>query len=169
VKGFFKHRTFQYFDGEIALFSAKSSRSKVQIMSSAAPSQLCGILKSKKWKHYFELVGTTITERFVCQVGSVHEPVSYHRYFVMDLTIGEEQQRLHSKMPKNAGGGKYTLNFGGKFTKSSIRNAILIDGNEQNAIIVRKIGKEDLEVECLTGLSDFVCFGFAILSWTCPY
>jgi hypothetical protein len=72
-------------------------------------------------------------------------------------------------MPKKGQGGKYIINFGGKFTQRSIKNAILVDENEQNAIVVRRIGEDDLEVENVAGFSDFICFGFAIASWICPY
>jgi hypothetical protein len=153
----------------VVLFSAKYANSKVKIVSSASPDQLCAILTSKNFNRSFEFVGIATPEKFVCQVGSVQDSVSYHKYIVMELSIGEQQHQLHSKLPTNAGGGKYTLNFGGKFTKSSIRNAILIDENDQTAILVRRIGKEDLEVECFMGLSNLVCFGFALVSWLCPH
>jgi hypothetical protein len=72
-------------------------------------------------------------------------------------------------MPRKGQGGKYLINFDGKFTQRSIKNAILLDRNEQTAIVVRRIGPEDLEIENSAGFSDFVCFGFAIVSWLCTF
>jgi hypothetical protein len=85
----------------------------------------------------------------------------------MELKVGEQIYKLHSKMPRRMPGGKFIMNFGGKFTKKSIKNAILVQGTDQAMITVRRIGEDDLEIENAGGFSDLVCFGFAVLSWLC--
>jgi hypothetical protein len=72
-------------------------------------------------------------------------------------------------MPKKGLGGRYMINFGGKFTHRSIKNSILVDENEQNAVIVRRIGEEDLEVESAPDFPNVVGFAYAIVAWVCPY
>jgi hypothetical protein len=95
-KELFGRKTFLFFDGEVVLFSAQFAKSNVQIVSSAAPGQLSGILKAKRGNRSFELVGVIASENFSCQVGTVHEAIVDHRYFVVDLHVGDEQHRLHS-------------------------------------------------------------------------
>jgi hypothetical protein len=141
----------------------------VQIVSSAAPDRFHGFLAAKHSEREFELSRVSGEEGFVCQVGTVCDPIIYNRYFVVDVHVGDGWHRLHSKVPNKAQSGRYSIYFGGKYTQKSIKNAILVDINEQNAIIVRRMSDEDIEVENVGGFSDFICFGFAIVSWICPY
>ena len=51
-----------------------------------------------------------------------------------------------SKIPKRAANGFWKLSFGGHFTISSCRNSILLDKDLQEAIVIRKVGSNVLEI-----------------------
>jgi hypothetical protein len=72
-------------------------------------------------------------------------------------------------MPVKTANGRFVMNFGGKFTRVSIKNAILLDEHDKEALIVRKIGDNDLEIENFGDYSEIASFGFAIVSWLCPF
>jgi hypothetical protein len=165
--GFGGRKTFLFYDGDTVLLTGKYADSKVQILGPTNPSQLTAALATKSHQRRFELCGFVSKEHFVCEVSTVHEPFLYKRYFVMNLSIDGQSISLHSKMPHRSATGKFTINFGGKFTQRSIKNSILVDAVNQEMIILRKIGKEDLEIEKRGRYSDLICFGFGILSWLC--
>ena len=51
-----------------------------------------------------------------------------------------------SKIPKRAANGYWKLSFGGHFTISSCRNAILLNKDLKEAIVLRKVGANILEI-----------------------
>lgn len=161
--------SYRFYSGETPLMSATLSGSKVKIVRTDAPDALYALMKVRHRKALFQFATVETGPSFSCEVKTVHQPIRYHRYFVMQLQIGNKAIPLHSKMPKKATGGHYMINFGGKFTQRSIKNSILLDGNEQNAIIVRRISENDLEVESIAEFPDAVGFAYAIVAWVCPY
>jgi hypothetical protein len=163
------HVSYQFYAGDAPFMCATVSGSQVKIARTAAPETICAIMKVQRRKSLFRLETVEPGTIFVCEVTTVRQPIRYERYFVAHLQIGERARRLHSKMPKKGAGGRYMINFGGKFTQRSIKNSILVDENEQNAIIVRRISEQDIEVESAADFPDVVAFAFAIVAWRCPY
>ena len=60
------------------------------------------------------------------------------------LTCKDETYK--SRIPKRGANGYWKLSFGGHFTILSCRNAILLDSNLKEAIVIRKVGKDVLEI-----------------------
>lgn len=62
----------------------------------------------------------------------------------IQVKFGETE--IHSKIPRLAKDGHWVLQFGGHFTLSSMRNAILLDSEGKSIITIRKVGKNVLEL-----------------------
>jgi hypothetical protein len=164
----FGRKAFALYSGETAVLNGRRDGSKIRIVDAASPDKLRAIIEARERKRAFEMSTVAGDESLSCRIGTVTEPFVYHRYIVVDLRSGQRTERLNSQMPTKGTGGTVCLNFGGRFTQASIKNAILLNQDQNTALIVRKISAEDLEVENFGGYSDLVCFAFAISSWLCP-
>jgi hypothetical protein len=164
--------SFQFFDGLVGIMAAKQSSHGFRMWQGHSIMQGvesdCFLETSCKLRRY-RLQSKEGTEEMTCEVKSVSTPLVYHRYFVMKLTVNDQEMEIHSRMPTKTVDGRYIINFGGKFTKHSIKNAMLVDNNDRPVMIVRRIGDEDLEVENIRGLPPRFCFAFSLMSWVCPY
>jgi sensor histidine kinase YesM len=74
---------------------------------------------------------------------------------------------LISKKPVRRG-SRWTLNFHGKYVVKSQKNAILVDEEEEQVLLVKKIERHVLELEILKNLSQFNVFIIALASFVCP-
>ena len=72
---------------------------------------------------------------------------------------------LRSKIPKRGENGLWRLPFGGHFTIPSCRNAIILDENNNEAILIRKIGANILELSVKIPIPMYVVASFAITSY----
>jgi hypothetical protein len=149
--------------------AARRCKSRVKIVHISSLAELFAVLIVKNRKSLFELATVAPGVSFSCHVTTVYEPVVYCRYFVMELQIGQTNIALHSKIRGKGARGGCALKFARQSARAPIKNSILVDENAQTAIIIRKIGRRDLEVENLRDFPDVVCFAFAIISWICPY
>ena len=129
-----------------------------------------GFIKVSKRKRKFILYegGENGKEIMFCNVSSIKKPLNYDRFFTVEFRDPDFSLKtcLPKKRPED---GLYTLNFQGRFTKKSIKNSILQNDNEEQMIIVRRIGEIDLEVDASARLTPLQVFGYAIASWICPY
>ena len=120
-------------------------------------------------KRRFSLVRPDGEMVMFCECKSIKEPISYSRFFISKIWVNRTAILLRSELPRIAEDGRYVISFGGKFTKHSFRNSILLAPDNRRSLVVRKIAKNDLEVENFSGWDDLTCFGFAIIAYTCPY
>lgn len=63
----------------------------------------------------------------------------------------------------------WSLNFGKKFVINSIKNAIIVDENAKRSLLIRKIEKEQLQVDSYRKYKPIFLFAFAIASFICPF
>ncbi|OHS95368.1 hypothetical protein TRFO_38509 [Tritrichomonas foetus] len=172
-KSFMKY-DFQLYKGEEVLMCAKSPNVKRSVLindGNIPPTKdnTSAVMKIKKKQKNFILYqgnknGPII---MICDVSTVKAPIFYDRFFTVQMK--EPNFSLKTMLPRKREDGKYTLNFGGKFTKMSIKNAILMNDNEEKVLCVRRIGEHDIEIEVFQDVSLLQIFGFAIVSWVCPY
>jgi hypothetical protein len=74
---------------------------------------------------------------------------------------------LVSKWPSRRG-FRWTLNFQGKYVVKSQKNAILLNQDKLEAVFVKKIDKNVLELEVRDQISEFHVFLIAVASFVCP-
>lgn len=161
---------FRLFENEVITMNATKRKNTVVIFSGdgklSDPLAVMKILNQKRTFTMFSPEGTIIMQ---CKVSKVREPILYERFFTVQMLCDGVVVNLTSKMPVLGAGGRYIINFGGKLTRPSIKNAILIDADQQKLIIVRKIADNSLEIERNVKMSALLAFAFSIVSFVCPY
>lgn len=80
------------------------------------------------------------------------------------ITFSDERQ-LTSKLPKKTKDGHWIMNFNGKYTLRSHKNAVLVDKTQKRVIMMRKIDRNTLEQELITDFTPVQMFAFGIASF----
>jgi hypothetical protein len=63
--------------------------------------------------------------------------------------------------------GVWSLDFGARQVKSSVKNAILVDGDDREVLAVRKVSETALEIDALREVVPLVAFALGIASFLC--
>lgn len=177
TKSQLSHYTFQFFSRDQCLMSAFSSntRKSVDFKVQELFEQddiLIGSMSVSKNRRKFNL-SSNGKEVMSASVSTVKKPIFYDRFFTVNLKSPDTNKRdvvLRTMMPKVRPDGKLSMNFRGKFAKKSIKNMILINNAEEKAIIVRRIGESELEIEVSPLINDNLkIFAFGVMSWICPH
>lgn len=175
----FSHYSYQLLYRDQCLINASSSNIKKSVEFKACKNfqggPLDAYMKISKKRRQFCLFNNGIKIMSVL-VSTVKKPLYYERFFTVTIKKdihsenSNDEITLETMMPKKRPDGKYSMNFGGKFTKRSIKNAILINDNQQKMITVRRIGDSQLEMEVNPLINqEIIVFAFGVLSWICPY
>lgn len=173
------HYSFKLFCRDQCLMSANSSNIKKYVEFKADGAYggdlVNASLKISKRRKKF-ILNNNGHKIMSVTVSTVKQPLYYERFFIVTMKVnsGSEQPEddiiIKTMMPKKRPDGKYSMNFGGKFTKRSIKNAILINDREQKMLTVRRIADSQLEVEANPLINEELqIFAFGIISWICPY
>jgi hypothetical protein len=83
------------------------------------------------------------------------------------IEIGDSV-RLINRIPRKKAGGRWVLNFSGKYVIKSAKNAIITDEGNDPVIIIRKIDKKTLQIETIRDYSDVQLFALGVISFICP-
>ena len=166
----FKKTQLTFFERENVLMNAAIGRHQAVIYSGATKEGApLAVLHIENRKRRFTLVNPDGRMVLICDCQTVSDPIPYTRFFVAKVWVNDQTIYLRSELPRVKEDGRYVINFGGKFTKHSFRNSILLAPDNGRSIIIRKIADNDLELENFSGWNDLTLFGFAIISYACPY
>jgi hypothetical protein len=81
------------------------------------------------------------------------------------VTIKYGETILKSRIPTRGSNGLWKLSFGGHFTIPSCRNAIILDSDDNEALNIRKINKNILELSVKKPIPMYVVASFAVASY----
>jgi hypothetical protein len=87
------------------------------------------------------------------------------RKFIIEIG---DSVRLVNRIPRKKAGGRWVLNFSGKYVIKSAKNAIITDQGNHPVIIIRKIDKKTLQIETIRDYSDVQLFALGVISFICP-
>jgi hypothetical protein len=160
---------FHFFSDGQPVFSAKTRRihsGAVFVSESPTvhirPRQYDWVLRVSKNQCAFELLqkDTAAKEMYVKMTSDGDSP----RKTEIDIAPNEH---LESQTPVLKANGKWCLPFTGKYVVPSLKNAILLDGNRERVVLVRKIQKGLLEIEAKSEFSPLHLFVIGIASFVC--
>lgn len=172
----FQHYTYKLFCRDQCLMNASSQNIRKYVEFKKGENfegkgPLNAYMEISKKRKRFSLFNNGEKNMSVA-VSTVKKPLFYERFFTVSLKTDSKSEEtvIKTMMPKKRPDGKYSMNFGGKFTKRSIKNAILINDRQQKMIIVRRIGDSQLEIEANNEINnELQIFAFGVISWICPY
>lgn len=124
-------------------------------------------MRSTKNRAKFELFkkGGATLEMGIHFTNEVSDGVASPRN--IKITLGDERQ-LTSKLPKRTKDGHWIMNFNGKYTLRSHKNAVLVDKTQKRVIMMRKISRNTLEQEVIADFTPVQMFAFGIASFLFP-
>lgn len=166
-KKLFRKREFEWrHDGELVMSAKASFKNGVIYAGDLGSETVLSFFKITKIRTEYVFVDLESNVQLKFKVGTKKEHATYHRYFQGEIMEGETVRNVCSKLPHKSASGAYTLNFGGKFVKRSIRNGVLCQDG-QRGFVIRKIGDNKLEIENCLGFDDMAAFAVAIMSYMC--
>lgn len=166
------------------LFSFESKNNSILYAKSRGPTNNCVYISSNqdihiKSKQYeYVLFVMNRSKKYVLkEINSDEELMIIHMDDDYGVEYGPRKIQLfwpkdnlkHVSRIPNRNKDVWSLNFGKKFVIKSIKNAIILDENAKRSLLIRKIEKEQLQVEAYRKYKPIFLFAFAIASFICPF
>jgi hypothetical protein len=75
---------------------------------------------------------------------------------------------LANRKPKQRSDGNWVLNFGGRYVVSSVKNCVIVDGNDREMFVAIKMDTDVMRIEADPAIPDICTFCFALSCFVCP-
>ena len=159
---------FEYYDRQNLLFTCQRKGSKFTIFK-AGETDGIAVFTADRHKKNFVLTDAQ-TGKEMATIKFTQTLVNKPRDVDFVMRNGDAEVQFVNQQPMfNERKFTWQLDFGARFVEPSQKNVVLLDKDNELALIVYKLKDEDLQVEVATPVDSVLVFFFAAASFVCPF
>ena len=159
---------FEYYDHRNLLFTCQRKGSKFTIFKAGETDGIAVFTADRQKKNF--VLTEAHTGKEMATIKFTQTLVNKPRDVAFVMRNGDAEVQFVNQQPMfNERKFTWQLDFGARFVEPSLKNVVLLDKDNELALIVYKLKDEDLQVEVATPVDSVLVFFFVAASFVCPF